>query len=56
MPDKPAGRGYKLQASPVKQYAIEKGLTVLQPENLKDESFLVQLKELRIDLPGGGCF
>ncbi|HHX31819.1 MAG TPA: methionyl-tRNA formyltransferase [Bacteroidales bacterium] len=50
MPDKPAGRGYKLQASPVKQYAIEKGLTVLQPENLKDESFLVQLKELRIDL------
>ncbi len=50
MPDKPAGRGYKLHASPVKQYAIEKGLTVLQPENLKDESFLVQLKELRIDL------
>ena len=50
MPDKPAGRGYKLQASPVKQYAIEKGLTVLQPENLKDESFLVQLKELRIDI------
>ena len=33
MPDKPAGRGYKLQASPVKQYALEKGLTVLQPEN-----------------------
>lgn len=50
MPDKPAGRGYKLQASPVKQYALEKGLTVLQPEKLKEESFLIQLKELRIDL------
>ncbi|MBF6597147.1 MAG: methionyl-tRNA formyltransferase [Fermentimonas sp.] len=50
MPDKPAGRGYKLQASPVKQYALEKGLTVLQPEKLKEESFLTQLKELRIDL------
>lgn len=50
MPDKPAGRGYKLKASPVKQYAIEKGLTVLQPEKLKDDSFLSQLRELRIDL------
>ena len=50
MPDKPAGRGYKLQASPVKQYALEKGLTVLQPEKLKEESFLIQLQELRIDL------
>ena len=50
MPDKPAGRGYKLQASPVKQYALENGLTVLQPEKLKDESFLAQLKELRVDL------
>ena len=50
MPDKPAGRGYKLQASPVKQYALEKGLTVLQPEKLKDESFIAQLEDLRIDL------
>ncbi len=50
MPDKPAGRGYKLQASPVKQYALENGLTVLQPEKLKDESFIAQLKELRVDL------
>ena len=50
MPDKPAGRGYKLKASPVKQYALEQGLPVLQPERLKDESFLKQLKSLRVDL------
>ncbi|NLD23525.1 MAG: methionyl-tRNA formyltransferase [Bacteroidales bacterium] len=50
MPDKPAGRGYKLQASPVKQYALGKGLTVLQPEKLRDESFIAQLEDLRIDL------
>lgn len=50
MPDKPAGRGYKLKASPVKQYALEKGLTILQPENLKDESFINELKGLRVDL------
>jgi methionyl-tRNA formyltransferase len=39
MPDKPAGRGYKLQPSPVKQYALEKDLHLLQPEKLKDEVF-----------------
>ena len=50
MPDKPAGRGYKLQSSPVKQYALEKGLTVLQPEKLKEEGFLKDLKELKADL------
>ena len=50
MPDKPAGRGYKLQESPVKQYAVEKRLTVLQPEKLREESFLDQLRELNIDL------
>lgn len=50
MPDKPAGRGYKLQPSPVKQYALEHGLTVLQPEKLKDETFLKELKELNADL------
>ena len=38
MPDKPMGRhGSVLQPSPVKQYAVEKGLRVLQPVNLKDE-------------------
>lgn len=50
MPDKPAGRGYKLQPSPVKQYAQQQGLTVLQPEKLKDETFLNELKQLKADL------
>ena len=39
MPDKPAGRGHKLQFSPVKQYALEHNLPLLQPEKLKDEAF-----------------
>jgi methionyl-tRNA formyltransferase len=50
MPDKPAGRGYKIQFSPVKQYALEKGLTLLQPEKLKDPVFLEELKALNADL------
>jgi methionyl-tRNA formyltransferase len=50
MPDKPSGRGYKLQSSPVKKYALEKGLRVLQPENLKDPSFINELKALKVDL------
>lgn len=50
MPDKPAGRGYKLQPSPVKQYALQQRLPVLQPEKLKDEGFLNKLKELGVDL------
>lgn len=49
-PDKPAGRGMKLSASAVKQYALEKGFTVLQPEKLRDPGFLEMLKELRADL------
>lgn len=50
MPDKPAGRGHKIQYSPVKQYALEVGLPLLQPEKLKDESFLTELKALNADL------
>lgn len=46
MPDKPAGRGYKLQSSAVKQYALSQGLTVLQPEKLKDQTFLDELRRL----------
>lgn len=42
-PDKPCGRGKKLTAPPVKQFASEKGLTVLQPERIKGESFLNEL-------------
>ena len=50
MPDKPSGRGHKLQFSAVKQYAIEKNLNILQPEKLKDESFLEALKALHVDV------
>ncbi len=50
MPDKPAGRGHKLQYSPVKQYALEHNLTLLQPEKLKDENFLDELRALKADL------
>ena len=50
MPDKAVGRGYKLQPSAVKQYALSKGLNVLQPTSLKDPHFLDELKALRADL------
>lgn len=50
MPDKPAGRGHKIQFSPVKEYALSQGLPVLQPERLKDEAFVEQLRGLRADL------
>ena len=50
MPDKPAGRGHKVQQSPVKQYALSVGLPVLQPERLKDETFLAELRSYRADL------
>ena len=45
-PDKPAGRGRKLQESPVKKFAVSKGLKVLQPTNLKDDAFIEELKAL----------
>lgn len=51
MPDKPIGRhGSVLQASPVKKYAVEHGLKVLQPVKLKDEQFINELRELNADL------
>ena len=50
MPDKPAGRGYKVQFSAVKEYALAHNLTLLQPEKLKDEQFLEDLKALKADL------
>jgi methionyl-tRNA formyltransferase len=49
-PDKPAGRGQKLNESAVKQYAVANGLRVLQPEKLKDQEFLDKLKSLHADL------
>ncbi len=48
--DKPAGRGQKLNESAIKKYALEKGLPILQPTNLKSEDFLKQLKELNANL------
>ncbi|HLS70238.1 MAG TPA: hypothetical protein VK027_01110, partial [Chitinophagaceae bacterium] len=38
-PDKPAGRGRKIQTSAIKDFAVEKNLPILQPENLKDADF-----------------
>jgi methionyl-tRNA formyltransferase len=48
--DKPAGRGQKIKYSAVKEYALEHKLTLLQPANLKDESFLEKLKSLNANL------
>lgn len=50
MPDKPAGRGQHLQESPVKKYALEEDIPILQPEKLRDEDFLVQLKMWQADI------
>lgn len=50
MPDKPAGRGHQLQYSAVKQYALSVGLPIMQPERLKDENFLAELKSYSADL------
>jgi len=49
-PDKPAGRGRKLNESAVKKYAQSEGLNILQPTNLKAESFLEELKALEANL------
>ena len=49
-PDKPAGRGMQLTESAVKKFAVAKGLPVLQPEKLKDPTFLEQLRSVGADL------
>ncbi|WP_194767879.1 methionyl-tRNA formyltransferase [Tamlana sp. I1] len=49
-PDKPAGRGRKLNESAVKKYAVSKNLRVLQPTNLKNDDFLEELKSLNANL------
>ena len=49
-PDKPAGRGKKINESAVKKYALEKGLNILQPKNLKDPEFINELRSLNADL------
>lgn len=49
-PDKPAGRGQKLAESPVKKFALQRGIKVLQPEKLKDPVFMEDLRALKADL------
>ncbi|PWK18543.1 methionyl-tRNA formyltransferase [Xanthomarina spongicola] len=49
-PDKPAGRGRKLNESAVKLFAKSKGLHIMQPTNLKNEDFVKELKDLKANL------
>jgi methionyl-tRNA formyltransferase len=49
-PDKPAGRGMKLTASAVKQYAMSKNIPVLQPEKLKNPGFIAELQSFKADI------
>lgn len=49
-PDKPAGRGQKIQMSAVKEYALKKGLNILQPLNLKSDEFISSLRALKANL------
>jgi len=49
-PDKPSGRGRKLQQSAVKEFAVANNLNVLQPTNLKSEEFLKELKALQANV------
>ena len=48
--DKPAGRGKKLRASAVKEYAVEQGIKVLQPNKLRNEEFVASLKTMNADV------
>lgn len=50
VPDKPAGRGQQLRASAVKEYAISQEIPVLQPDKLRDERFIEQLKSYQADM------
>jgi len=49
-PDRQAGRGLEMTVSDVKKYALSKGLPVLQPQKLKDENFLAELRSYQADL------
>jgi methionyl-tRNA formyltransferase len=49
-PDRPAGRGKKLTASPVKRYALERGIPVYQPQTLRDDAAVEELRALQPDL------
>ncbi|MGH2568847.1 MAG: methionyl-tRNA formyltransferase, partial [Bacteroidota bacterium] len=49
-PDKPRGRGLEVRPTPVKDFSLQQGLPVLQPEKLSDPEFLSQLRTLQPDL------
>ena len=49
-PDRPSGRGQKLNISSVKKYALQQEVEILQPTNLKDPDFISQLKQWKADL------
>ena len=49
-PDKPAGRGQQLNESDVKKFAVQHELKLFQPEKLRDENFIQELKNLNADL------
>ena len=49
-PDRPKGRGHRLQPTATKQAALDAGVAVLQPPRIKDEDFLATFRDLRIDL------
>lgn len=50
VPDKPSGRGQKMNISDVKKYAVEHNIPLLQPEKLRDENFVEELKALNADV------
>lgn len=49
-PDRPAGRGRRLTASPVKRFAVERGIEVLQPETFRDQAAVAELTALQPDI------
>ena len=49
-PDRPKGRGQKLQPTPTKQVALDAGVPVLQPAKIRDDTFLDAFRDLRVDL------
>ena len=49
-PDRPKGRGQKLQPTPTKQVALDAGIPVLQPAKIRDDAFLDAFRDLRVDL------
>jgi methionyl-tRNA formyltransferase len=49
-PDRPKGRGQQLQPTPTRQVAMTRGIPVLQPTKIREEAFLQQIRDLRVDL------